>query len=112
MVAKPHATNIHDSVGAVATIEELRYSFPRLKKIIVDGGYRGKLANFVKNMGYKLTVVLHPNESSKKFQVVPLHWIVKRTFRGLKNYYRRMTIDYGYSTESAEAMLQISVKSY
>lgn len=41
--------------------------FPRLKKIIADGGYRGKLAEFVKELGWELSVVLRPDESSKKF---------------------------------------------
>ena len=34
---------------AVEPIKQLRYSFPRLKKIIADDGYRGKLADTVKN---------------------------------------------------------------
>ena len=107
MAANVHAANIHDSVGAVTTIEQLRYSFPRLKRIIADGGYRGKLADTVKNFGWELSVVLRPNESSKKFQVLPLRWIVERTFSWIENY-RRMTTDYEFRTESAEAMLQIT----
>jgi putative transposase len=100
MSVKVHAANIHDSIGAVEPIEQLRYLFPRLKKIIADGGYRGKLADFVKNPGWELSVVLRPDESSKKFQVLPLRWIVERTFSWIENY-RRMTTDYEYRTESA-----------
>ena len=107
MSVKVHAANIHDSVGAVSTIEQLRFLYPRLKKIIADGGYKGKLADIVKDFGWELSVVLRPNESSKKFQVIPLRWIVERTFSWIENY-RRMTIDYEYRTESAEAMLQIT----
>ena len=47
------------------------------------------------------------NESSKKFKVLPLRWIVERTFSWIENY-RRMTTDYEYKTDSAEAMLQIT----
>jgi putative transposase len=108
MSVKVHAANIHDSIGAVEPIEQLRYLFPRLRKIIADGGYRGKLADFVKNLGWELSVVLRPDESSKKFQVLPLRWIVERTFSWIENY-RRMTTDYEYKTESAEAMLQITL---
>jgi putative transposase len=81
--------------------------FPRLKKIIADGGYRGKLSDMVKDWGWELSVVLRPDESSKKFQVLPLRWIVERTFSWIENY-RRMTTDYEYKMESAEAMLQIT----
>ena len=107
MAVKVHAANIHDSVGAVEPIEQLRFLYPRLKKIIADDGYRGKLGEFVKSLGWKLSVVLRPDESSKKFQVLPLRWIVERTFSWIENY-RRMTTDYEYKAESAEAMLQIT----
>lgn len=73
----------------------------------IDGGYRGKLAEIVKSFGWELSVVLRPEESSKKFQVLPLRWIVERTFSWIENY-RRMTTDYEYKTDSAEAMLQIT----
>ena len=52
-------------------------------------------------------MVLRPNESSKKFQILPLRWVVERTFSWIENY-RRMTIDYEYKAQSAEAMLQIT----
>lgn len=48
------------------SIKQLRYSFPRLKNIITGGGYRGKLADMAKDFGWELSVVLRPNESSKK----------------------------------------------
>jgi putative transposase len=107
MAARVHAANIHDSVGAVDTIKLLQYDFPRLMKIIADGGYRGRLAEMVADFGWELSVVLRPKESSKKFQVLPLRWIVERTFSWIENY-RRMTTDYEYKTESAEAMLQMT----
>lgn len=107
MAARVHAANIHDSVGAVDTIKPLQFEFPRLIEIIADGGYRGKLADMVKELGWELPVVLRPEESSKKFQVLPLRWIVERTFSWVESY-RRMTTDYEYRTESAEAMLQMT----
>jgi putative transposase len=108
MSVKVHTANIHDSIGAVKPIEQLRYLFPRLRKIIADGGYRGKLIDFVKNLEWELSIVLRPDESSKKFQVLPLRRIVERTFPWIENY-RRITTDYEYRTESAEAMLQITL---
>lgn len=49
MAATVHTANIHDRIGAVEPIKQLRYSFPRLKKIIADDRYRGKLTDTVKN---------------------------------------------------------------
>ena len=46
-----HEANIHDSVGAHSVIDAMQGCFPRLKKIL----------------GAEFSVVLRPNESSKKF---------------------------------------------
>lgn len=67
MAVNVHVANIHDSVGAVEPIKQLRWIFPRLRKIIADGGYRGKLADTVRDFGWELSVVLRPEESLKKF---------------------------------------------
>ena len=58
--------------------------FPRLKKILADGGYKGqKLIDTVKQkLGAEFTVVLRPDESSKKFNVPHLRWIVERLSLG------------------------------
>ena len=39
-----HEANLHDSKGAPQVIEKLNYKFPRLVKILADGGYKGDLA--------------------------------------------------------------------
>lgn len=49
MAVKVHAANTHDSIGTIKPIKQLRYIFPKLKKIIADGGYRGKLADTMKD---------------------------------------------------------------
>lgn len=108
MAIKVHEANIHDSKGAKPTIENLAYKFPRLSKILADGGYQGDLAAWVKDKyGWELEMVLRPKESSKKFNVIPKRWIVEGTFSWLENY-RRLTIDYEFLTETAEAMVGIA----
>ena len=37
-----HKASVHDSVGAHTVIDSMRGCFPRLKKILADGGYRGQ----------------------------------------------------------------------
>ena len=70
-----HEADIHDSVGAHPVIDAMQGCFPRLKKILADGGYKGqKLIDTVKQkLGAEFTVVLRPDESSKKFNVLPLY---------------------------------------
>lgn len=108
MAINVHEANMHDSKGAMPTIEKLSYKFPRLCKILADGGYQGDLAAWAKNkFGWELEVVLRPKEAPKKFNVIPKRWIVERTFSWLENY-RRLTIDYEFLTETAETMVTVA----
>ncbi len=83
-----HEANVHDSVGADGVIDKMKGCFPRLKKMLADGGYKGrKLSDTVRQkLDAELTVVLRPDESSKKFSVLPLRWIVERSFSCWKTF--------------------------
>lgn len=103
-----HEANLHDSKGAPKVIERLAHKFPRLVKILADGGYQGDLADWMKKkFGWTLEVVLRPDECPSKFQVLPKRWIVERSFAWLENF-RRLTIDYEYLPDTAEAMVQLA----
>ena len=108
MVIAVHETNVHDSKGAPEVIKNLSYKFPRLAKILADGGCRGNLADWILDkFGWKLEVVLRPDECPSKFKVLPKRWIVERSFAWLENF-RRLTIDYKYCADTAEAMVQLT----
>lgn len=84
MAIAVHEANVHDSKGAPEVIEKLSYKFPRLTKILADGGYQGKLAEWILDkFGWKLEVVLRPDECPSKFKVLPKRWIVERAFAWL-----------------------------
>lgn len=103
-----HEANIHDSKGAPKVMEKLSYKFPRLAKSLADGGYRGSLADQVFNkFKWGLEVVLRPDECPSKFKVIPKRWIVERAFAWLENF-RRLTIDYEFHADTAEAMIQLA----
>jgi len=103
-----HAANVHDSKAAFDVIKELRGRFPRLSKIIADGGYRGELIERVKNaFGWVLEVVLRP-EQTKKFTVLPKRWIVERTFSWFESY-RRLSKDYEVDTESSQTIVYLTM---
>ena len=89
-------------------IERLSYKFPRLAKILADGGYRGSLADWVfDKFKWELEVVLRPDECPSKFKVIPKRWIVERAFAWLENF-RRLTIDYEFHADTAETMVQLA----
>jgi putative transposase len=112
MAIAVHEANVHDSKGAPKVIENLSFKFPRLAKILADGGYRGNLADWLLDkFGWELEVVLRPDECPSKFKVLPKRWIVERSFAWLENF-RRLTIDYEYHADTAELWFNLrSVKS-
>lgn len=87
MATSVHAANIFDGVGVESVLKRLIGKFPRLKKILADGGYRGEqLKNKVKAMlGCDLEVVLRSDQCPKKFAVLPKRWIVERSFSWFEN---------------------------
>lgn len=107
LVVIVHAANHHDSKAAFKVIEALKYRFPRLSKIIADAGYRGKLADNVKqSFGWIVEVIMR--KDSKKFEVLPKRWIVERTFSWFESY-RRLSKDFEYKTNTQEAMVQLAM---
>ncbi len=103
-----HAANEHDSKVATMVIAELRGKFARLVKIIADGGYRGELIeNTRKIYGWIVEVVLR-SDSSVKFQVLPIRWLVERTFAWFESY-RRLSKDFEYHAETSQTMTQLAM---
>jgi putative transposase len=103
-----HAANIHDSQSAFWVIEQLKYRFSRMVKIIADGGYRGELADKIKKaFGWTIEIILR-SDSNKGFQVLPNRWIVERTFAWFESY-RRLSKDYEFNTNTSETMIQLAM---
>lgn len=103
-----HEANVYDDVGAELVPNDMVGRSGRLHSILADGGYRGERLNtLAKAKGWDLKVVLRPDESSKKFQVVPLRWIVERSFSWLENF-RRLSIDHEFLAETSLAMIQLA----
>ena len=96
------------SKGAPKAIQKQRHKFPRLKKNLADGGYRGSLGDWVmEKCGWVVEFVLWPDECPTKFQTLQKQWIVVRSFSWLENF-RRLTIDYEYLANTAETMVQLA----
>ena len=80
----------------------------RLRKIWVDGGYRGAVIESVKErFRYCLEVVLRSDEV-KGFVVLPKRWVVDRTFAWLNNH-RQLSKDDERFTRTSETMIQIAM---
>jgi putative transposase len=104
-----HAANIGERAGA----EQLLLKVPeplwsRLEKILADGGYEGAdFQAWVKaTFGVDLEISLRPREK-KGFVLVPIRWVVERTFAWLGRY-RRLSKDYECLTENSEGMVYLA----
>lgn len=102
-----HAANVQDRNGAKQVLGKLTEGFPRLKLIWADGGYTGKLVDWVKaTLSCVLQIVKRPREAG--FVILPRRWVVERTF-GWLNRYRRLSKDVETLHESSEAMVHIAM---
>jgi len=95
-----------DREGAKLLLRRLGGTGKKLRRIWVDGGYRGQLLQWVAtHYRFRLQVVLRPHDQ-KCFVVLPRRWVVERTFAWL-NHHRRLSKDYEVLTSSSEAMIYI-----
>jgi putative transposase len=103
-----HSAGIQDRDGAKLAFEKIRGRFHRLKLVWADGGYAGKLVEWVKDaFGWTLEIVKR-SDGISGFVVLPKRWIVERTFAWLGRY-RRMSKDYEGLTDNSEAMIHLAM---
>jgi putative transposase len=108
MMIAVHAADIQDRDGAKLLIEKMVGLFPRLRLIWADGGYAGKLIDWVKaTLGVSLTIIKR-SDTAVGFEVIPKRWIVERTL-GWFARYRRLSRDYEDLVENSEAMIHITM---
>lgn len=99
--------NVHDSIAAERVFTRMKGKFPRLKKILADGGYSGK--RLVKLARSKLKALLEvvTRQEETGFKVIPKRWIVERSIAWF-HWHRRLSKDYEANMESSEAWILIA----
>ena len=102
-----HAASIQDRDGARLVLEKLKLLFPTLKVVFADGGYAGKLVQWVVEhlKAFVLSII---KRTDKGFKILPKRWIVERTL-GWLNKYRRLSKDYERQTESSETYIKLAM---
>ena len=103
-----HAANIQDRDGAKLAWQRLQGQFPRLTLIWADGGYRGKLIPWTKQLYHWTLEIVKRNTDVSGFRLLPRRWVVERTFAWLGRY-RRLSKDYEELSESSEAMIYLAM---
>ena len=101
-----HAANRHDTKAGCDVLKAAAKKHPTLEAFSGDAGYRGSAVDFVETT---LQLKLHISKKIKDtFAVLPIRWIVERTFAWLGNF-RRLSKDYEILTKSAENMVRIAM---
>jgi len=108
LIVLVHAANIQDRDGAKLVINKARQYFGRLCLIWADGGYAGKLIDWVLNTHSLVLEIVKRSDDMKGFQVLPRRWVVERTFAWL-SFCRRLSKDYEVLPETSEAMIYIAM---
>ena len=103
-----HPANVQDRDGAKLLINKLTGRFPRLQLIWADGGYAGKLVDWVMSRsGWVVQIVKRPKDSHH-FEVLPRRWVVERTLAWLGRC-RRLSKDYEALPATTEAWVHIAM---
>lgn len=104
-----HAANIGERAGAETLLLKVPQPlWSRLEKILADGGYEGAdFQDWVHNtFDVEFEIALRPT-GQKGFVVVPIRWVVERTFAWLGRY-RRLSKDYERLTDHSEGMVYVA----
>lgn len=103
-----HAASVQDREGAKAVIQKIRFNCPRLETLWADGGYAGKLEEWVEEFaGWNLEIVKR-SDRAQGFEVLPKRWIVERTF-GWLNRYRRLSKDYEWFPQTSDNFIYLAM---
>lgn len=99
---------MQDRDGAKLLLEGIQLEQPLLKKIWADGGYRGQLIGWVKQLtGIELEIVKR-SDDLHGFVLLPKRWVVERTF-GWFNRFRRLSKDYEADPKKSESLIYIAM---
>jgi len=102
-----HAANDHDTIMGCELLERIKTKFNRLKKVLIDAGYKGTFADCAKEkFGIETEINSRP-PTEKGFVPVKWRWTIERTF-AWTNFYHRLVKDFERTTKSAESMILLA----
>ncbi len=101
------AASVQEANSTTLLGPKMQGRFPRLEKILVDGGYKEKSIEWFLEHCKWIVEVAKKREGAIGFEVIPLRWIVERTF-GWYNHFRGLSKDYEYHPEISESVVYLA----
>lgn len=102
------AASIQDRDGAKQLFTRLGGACKKLRKIWVDGGYRGSLLTWVAERFRFVLHLVQRAPAQRGFAVLPRRWVVERTFSWF-SLNRRLSKDYERQPKSSETFIYIAM---
>lgn len=102
------AASLQDRDGARRVLGRRRSAWKMLRRVWVDGAYRGQLLDWAWHHRRLTLDVVRRAEEQQGFVVLPRRWVVERTFAWLSQA-RRLSRDYEELCTSSEAMIYITM---
>ena len=108
LIVVVHSAGIQDRNGAKHVLTRLISRLPGLKLVWVDGGYAGKLVDWVATVLHRTLSIVKRPRKTQGFRVLQWRWIVERTF-GWLNRSRRLSKDFEALPETTETWIRIAM---
>jgi transposase len=122
MKARVHPADLADREGARMVLDRVDESYPGLRPLWADAGYRGaELRRWItEGLGLSLEIVqrrsrwvgvhndVEPEPIPPGFEVIRRRWVVERTFAWISRN-RRMSRDYEFLPETGEALIYVTM---
>jgi putative transposase len=122
MKARVHPADLADREGAKLVLDRIGESFPDLRHLWADAGYRGAdLRRWItEGLGLSLEIFqrkprwvwvrndVEPEPIPAGFEVIRRRWVVERTFAWISRN-RRMSRDYEFLPETGEALIYVTM---
>ena len=103
-----HGANIQDREGAKLVLEKCKSKYPALKRIWADGGYAGKLIEWVEELADWTLEIVKRSDDTQGFELLPHRWVVERTF-GWLGRCRRLVREYEVLPSTTEAWIKLAM---
>jgi transposase len=109
MHALVHPAHIQDRDGGALVLATLFGLFPFLRVVFADGGYQGpRFRSALAELLPQLSVqIVKRSDTAEAFEVLPLRWVVERTFAWL-NRCRRLAKDWENRNRTGLAFLKLA----